>query len=233
MTLDSFRSDHDGSNQEEDVDEHDTDEDSSKNAHNIERGGSESDEHYKSKCIAALQLSKLGYEVEGEKKLESTGLQADIWGERSVNMPSNQVKENESGLLPETIIIEVGHLTAERAKKFNKECSRLLWLEKDSTSSDSSAITLSGMLRIDDDVSIIDSRKMGDMEYINSSGEAFSPNIQDIYIEKYKILAERILSKFDNATEFDVSDIHNEVSIDGYRIKETDIEKVLDALGFV
>lgn len=232
MSLESFNTDVKNNDKNEQIHEDNEVTEESESAITVERGGSESDEHYESKSLAALQLSRLGYRVEGEKRFDDKSIRADLWAQLSTDASSEDIK-NELTSLPYTIIVEVGSLNAKRAKKFNEECDVLLWLEKSSNLSDSSIVTLSDTLRVDKKFPIIDSKKIEDMLYTDSSGEKFNPSVQDIHIKKYKLLAEHILSNFNDATQFTISEIKKEVSIDNHTITKNDIEKVLNTLGFI
>lgn len=195
----------------------------------VERDSAESYEHYESKCLAALQLSGLGYEVTGEKDIDGKDVRADLYAEADGGVSGF----DKDGSWPDTIIVEVGMLDAERARQFNESCDALLWLEKSSGLSNAFAVSISDIIDGHNNISAIDSKHMKDISYFDQSGSKFNPKIQNLYIDKYKQLGEKILLEFNDAREFTVDDIKEDIELNKYNVTDADVRKVLEVIGFI
>lgn len=195
----------------------------------VERDPAESYEHYESKCLAALQLSGLGYEVTGEKDIDGKDVRADLYAEADAGVSGF----DKDGTWPDDIIVEVGMLDAERARKFNESCDTVLWLEKSSGLSNAFVVSISNIIDSHNNISAIDSEHMKDISYFDQSGCKFNPKIQNLYIDKYKELGEKILLEFNDAREFTVDDIKQDIELNEYNMTDADVRKVLEVIGFI
>jgi len=224
----------------------------------LKKGTSESLEHYKTKCAVALQLDRIGYKVDGEHAISVDGMD-----EKSIVDVYAELREGEDGLRVSTdgidaiknIVVEVGHYTARRANIGSSFADCIVWVPKGGQLSEAVIIlnmNVNNEVTIlsdiasrhnqnkytegdDDEVHLADklNEQIEKHTFRDDNDKVFRPDVDQLYVHKYRLMSEHILYNYTNATNFDVNDILESINLENYTIDRSDVETVLNALGFL
>lgn len=186
------------------------------------RHHSEGDEHFNTKSRIAIQLYNTGWDVSVEGKVNlATGeyIQADV---AAFDGPDGNVELN----MPDadSMIVEVGSYDQPRAKKALDVVDVVLWVGKGESLSDAVIIQHLMPEKAQNEFESL-------YEYRNSDGDKIEPELDGIYVERYKLIAKEILSTFNQITGPSQVASHINDNTD-YDINYKEAEKILSAMGF-
>jgi len=186
------------------------------------RHHSEGDEHFNTKSRIAIQLHNTGWDVSVEGKVNlATGdyIQADV---AAFGGPDGDAELNISDV--DSMIVEVGGYDQPRAKKALDVVDVVLWVGKGDSLSD--AVVIQHLVP-----EKTQKQFESAFEYTNSDGDKVEPELDGIYVERYKLIAKEILSTFNQITGPSQVVSHINANTD-HEIKYEEAEKILSVMGF-
>lgn len=186
------------------------------------RQHAEGDEHFNTKSRIAIQLHNTGWDVSVEGKVNlATGeyIQADV---AAFDGPDGDVELNISDV--DSMIVEVGSYDQPRAKKALDVVDVVLWVGKGESLNDAVIIQHLMPEKTQNEFESL-------YEYRNSDGDKIEPELDGIYVERYKVIAKEILSTFNQITGPSQVVSHINANTD-HEINYEEAEKILSAMGF-
>lgn len=195
--------------------------------------GQESAVHYNTKIRAGIALAKKGYKVHIDHEFIDENRQtADVcasWPNTKLN------NEKPEDLHYENLIVEVGEYSASRAKEAINHVDSIILVPEGENLDGSLVITESEIVSSDQsDISDVFTDILESSMYIDTDGVPFTPETQDIYVDRYKEIAAIIIDVITDASNMSKGDIIrvvNENSATSY--SDNDILKVAAEVGFI
>jgi len=227
MGLESFNTEHNESDSLDNIDDESTDvgtqyESIDDTDLDLARHHSEGDEHFNTKSRIAIQLYNTGWDVSVEGKVNlTTGeyIQADI---TAFGGPDDDIELNIPDV--DSMIVEVGSYEQSKARKALDVVDVVLWVGKGNSLSD--AVVIQHLVP-----EKAQKQFKSRYEYTNSDGEKIEPELDGIYVERYKSIAKKILSTFNQITGPSQVVSYINANTD-YDITYKEAEKILSAMGF-
>lgn len=197
------------------------------------QGDAETDGHYQSKLITAIQLHKLGYDVSVEHKM-ANGLRCDVYAELNVAKRGIDIEDNQ------VVVCEIGTFTPSRAIDALDIADAIVWVPKGGMLNDGVLISDSHMRDVKDvggGVDLCEQHKprykvATGVSFIDVYGNEFIPPINELYIDRYISLAKHVVNEYTDVSDYTENELINAISSStGY--KHSDVKKVLEVLEFI
>jgi len=187
--------------------------------------------HYNSKIKSGITLAKEGFKVYFEETfIEDSRQRADVYATYNRDKSDSDYSEN---ITYEEIIVEVGEYDASRAKNAMRHVDCIILVPKGETIGEGLLITNNDFINSPShDVPIELRETLNNKIYTNVDGVPFVPDVDSLYIQRYKEICSIIITEITDASGMTDEEIINSVnSLDGADYSENDILKVADEIG--